>query len=104
MEKNRIIYLSLGHALATATYVVIVAFFMSAADDLMKEASNSVVIIGMLLLFTVSAAITGLLVFGRPVYLFLEGNKKEAIHFALYTVGWLLVLTIVYFLIITLVA
>ena len=44
----------------------------------------------MLLLFVVSATITDLLVLGKPIYLYLEGKKKEAFTLLIATLVWLI--------------
>lgn len=44
-----------------------------------------------LLLFVISATVTGLLVLGRPLALYLGGAKKEAFAFLSATLGWLAV-------------
>ncbi|MFA4937084.1 MAG: hypothetical protein WC575_02215 [Patescibacteria group bacterium] len=49
--------------------------------------------VAFLLLFVVSATIVGLLVLGKPVTLFLEGFKKEAVRLLFYTVICLIVIT-----------
>ena len=51
-----------------------------------------------LMLFVFSALITGLTVLGRPTYLFLNGQKKEALTLLGYTVAGLFVLTFLTFL------
>jgi mannose/fructose/N-acetylgalactosamine-specific phosphotransferase system component IIC len=53
--------------------------------------------IAMLLLLVCSAAITGFLVFGKPVMLYIDGNKKEAISLLGYTLGILVIITIIAF-------
>ena len=53
--------------------------------------------VAFLLLFVLSAAITGSLVFGRPALMFLGGQKTEAVSFLLYTLAWLLAATVVLF-------
>ena len=50
--------------------------------------------VAFLLLFVLSAAITGALILGRPVVLYLENRKLEAVKLFLYTVGWLFVTTL----------
>ncbi len=47
-----------------------------------------------LLLLTFSVALMGVLVFGKPVKLYLDGDKKEAVKFLLATLGWLLLILI----------
>ncbi|MBI4090786.1 MAG: hypothetical protein HY422_02070 [Candidatus Komeilibacteria bacterium] len=56
-----------------------------------------------LMLFVFSALVTGLMVLGRPTYLFLTGSKKEALTLLGYTVAGLFVLTFLIFAIIVLV-
>ncbi len=47
----------------------------------------------LLLVFIVSATITGLLVLGRPIYLYLNNLRSEAVKLLIYTVIFLLVIT-----------
>ena len=96
MNKKQIILHSFLHALAVVAYVVIVAFIMNAGNELFSEANEIYAAIGVLLLFTISAAITGLLVFGKPIYLFLNGQKPEAVKFLFFTLGWLFCMTIIF--------
>ena len=42
-----------------------------------------------LLLLVISASITGLLVLGRPIHLYLSGLRKEAVVFLFATLAWL---------------
>ena len=53
----------------------------------------------MLLLFILPAAITGALVLGRPILLYVENHKAEAIKMFFYTVGWLFAIMLIVFLI-----
>ncbi len=48
----------------------------------------------MLLLFVISASITGLLVLGRPICLYMDGFKKEAFTLLFSTIAWLAVFLI----------
>ena len=50
-----------------------------------------------LMLFVLSAAVTGALVLGRPILLYWDGAKKEALTFFGYTLGWLFILILVAF-------
>lgn len=49
----------------------------------------------MLLLFVFSAALTGALIFGRPILWYLDGKKREAILLFFYTLGCVLIIAIV---------
>ncbi len=53
--------------------------------------------VAFLLLFVLSATIVGLLVLGRPGYLYFNGFKKEGILLLLYTIVFLLVATVLVF-------
>ncbi|MFA6099067.1 MAG: hypothetical protein WCV50_06055 [Patescibacteria group bacterium] len=99
MDNKKITTYSLLHSLGVVIYILIVAFIIWNAENVFGNMNNILGPVAFLMLFTVSAAITGLLVFGRPVYLFLNGLKKEAIRFTFYTVGWLVVEAVLVFLI-----
>lgn len=49
-----------------------------------------------LMLFVLSAAIVGALVLGRPILLYLDGAKSEALKFFGYTLGWLFVILVIF--------
>jgi hypothetical protein len=59
-----------------------------------------IVPMAMLLLFVCSAAITSFLVFGKPVMLYIDGQKKEAVSLLAYTLGIMALITIVLFIVI----
>lgn len=87
-------------ALGTAVYIVLVASLIYSLSHSGFQAGNDLIVpIFMLLLFVFSAAFTGSLVFGRPVMLYLDGKKKEALTLVFWTLGILLVLTIIAFLV-----
>jgi len=87
--KNNSVIRALGHAALTFLYVGAVAWFMSNAEDAFDVIPEIFAGITMLTLFVISAAVTGSLVVGRPILLYLEGKKSEAIRFFGYTLGWL---------------
>jgi len=90
-------------SLGTAVYVILVASLIYSLGHSGFEAGNALIVpIFMLLLFIFSAAFTGLLVFGRPVMWYLDGNKKEAMSLLFYTLGILLVTTVIAFLVLIL--
>jgi hypothetical protein len=83
------------NALGTALYVAFVASLFFYAPRLFGGNGKDSVLIpfAMLLLFVLSAAVTGMLVLGRPVLWYLEGKKREAVSLLLTTVGCLFVIT-----------
>jgi hypothetical protein len=62
--------------------------------------NNILIPIFMLLLFVFSAALMGILVFGRPVMWYIDGKKKEAVLLLIQTVGIILVVTLLAFVLI----
>jgi len=95
---------SLGHALLAFAYIFCIALgFRSTAGNSFSKVPEFFAPIIMLSLLVLSAAIMAILVFGRPVMLYLDNKKKEALTMLFYTVGWLaaiLLLTVITVLII----
>lgn len=103
MNLKKITLYSLLHSLGVIAYITLVVLIMNNGEKLFGKMDNFWGPMAMLLLFTVSAAITGLLVFGHPVYLFLQGMKREAVQFTFYTVGFLIAEAIIVFVILFLI-
>lgn len=85
---------SFVHALGILVYIVIVATIMNNGDRLFGHEDNFVTPIAFLLLFTLSAIVVGLLGLAKPIMLYLDGKKKEAVTMISLTAGWLFVFTI----------
>ncbi len=80
------------HSLGVVAYISFVSFLMFNAERLFGGKPDTVLApVAFLLLLTLSAAVVGLLVLGRPIMLYLDGKKKEAVHFAATTIGFLFV-------------
>jgi hypothetical protein len=94
---NKIIKNAFIDAIGTAVYVVLVASFLYFLQGNVPKINTVLVPIAMLLLFVFSAALTGFLVFGRPVMLYLDGKKREAILLIGYTLSILLVMVLLFF-------
>jgi len=94
--KNIIIKNAILNALATVLYIVVVASFLFYAPKIFgSDKGNTVLVpIVMLSLLVFSVALTGVLIFGRPVFWYLDGKKKEAIYLLAYTLGIFLIITI----------
>ena len=89
MPNSKLILYGFLHSLGVVIYVFWVVIVMNQANSLFGQMDDLWGPIAMLLLFTVSAAICGLLVFGKPVLLFLKGEKTASVKLTLYTVGLL---------------
>ena len=83
--KNALIDVSL-----TILYIAFASFFMTNQDKVMGNEAIS--IMTMLLFLVISVAMMGILIFGKPIFWYLEGKKKEAASLLLYTVGFLFVI------------
>ncbi len=83
------------NAFGVAGYTIVVAFIMQNAEAIFGKMDNLLGPVSFLLLFVLSAAIVGALILGRPVIMYLEGQKKDAIKMFFRTVLWLIVLTLI---------
>lgn len=95
MEKSELVSISLKNAVLTIIYVFLVAILMWKANDIFGKMDNFLGPFSFLLLFTLSAAIVGSLIIGKPVFLYLDGKKKESVMLLLYTIVWLLAATVI---------
>ncbi len=85
------------NSVGTAAYIILVVSFIFSLR-FFSEAEDTIIIpIAMLLLFVCSAAITGFLVFGKPVMLYIDGKKRDAVSLLGYTLGILVLITIIAF-------
>lgn len=86
-------WLSVLNSLGVLAYVSLVVTFMNNAQNIFgnndKPPLTGVVV---LMLFVLSALITGSLVVGKPIMLYLDGQKKEAVKMLFYTGASLFVL------------
>lgn len=98
--KNNIVKNAVLHALATALYIAAVASFLFYVPKFFgpNRADTVLVPVVMLSLFVFSAALTVLLIFGRPVLWYAEGRKQEALSLLVATLGIFLAITLVAFL------
>ncbi len=97
--KKGLISSAVLSAVGVLTYVSIIAWIMRTIGKAFGTVPDTVLSpVLLLMLFVTSAAITGLLVLGKPAYLFFSGNKKDAITLLLITIGLIALLTFIVFL------
>jgi hypothetical protein len=72
-------------ALGVAFYVFLVSLIMNYGSKIFGEKDSAITPIAVLLLFVLSALVTSGLVLGRPIMLYLDGQKKEGVKLLLYT-------------------
>jgi hypothetical protein len=97
MKKHRLL---VTHALVSATgtfaYIMAIVLLLSHAKFIFGETENEFLIpIFMLLLFVISASITGFLVLGEPLQLFFGNQRKEAVQMLFATLGCLVLFWLV---------
>ena len=82
----------LSAALVFVYILIVVALLFNLQEIFGQNEEDPILapIIG-LLLFVISATITGSLVLGQPIFFYLEGKKKEAVYLFGLTVSWLVV-------------
>lgn len=89
MKKSEYIIKSLTHALGVVAYVSALALLMANTKSMTGESPALFIPVFMLLLFIISATVTSLLVLGKPISLYLNGFKREALILLFSTLGWL---------------
>lgn len=95
MNNRKIIIQGLINALGVIIYTSLIAWLIIKGEEIFGKMANFWGPLAFLLVFILSAAIVGLLVFGRPILLYLDGSKKEAVKLLFYTLFWLFLATLV---------
>lgn len=89
MKKTDYLLKGFMSAAGVFAYVSLVAWLGFNNQMLFGKQANFLGPLFMLLLFVISASITGLLVLGKPIHLYLSGFKKEAFVLLFTTLAWL---------------
>jgi hypothetical protein len=77
---NKIQKTAIIRSLAAAIYIIAVGCFMYYGSTIKLGRANIILVpITLLLLFVLSAALTGFLIFGKPAQMYVDGKKKEAL-------------------------
>ena len=97
MKEIKPIWHSLGHSVLVLLYVSLVAFVMGHAEKFFGKTDTAWTPVAVLMLLVLSATVTATLVLGRPVLMYMDAKKKEALQFFGYTVGWMFALTVLVF-------
>ncbi len=83
MKNSKLVFYALADSLGVFLYVSAVSWFLFNAEKIFGKIQNFWGPAAMLLLLILSATITGSLVLGRPIYLYLKGLKTESIKLEL---------------------
>jgi hypothetical protein len=97
---DKIIKRAFIDSIGTFAYIILVVSFIFSLQIFDSKKDIIIIPIAMLLLFVCSAAITGFLVFGKPIMLYIDGKKREAVSLLSYTLVILALITIITFVVI----
>lgn len=96
MKQDMSTKIGFFQALGVSLYIFLVGLFFSNADNLFPKMGVPFGPILLLLLFSTSALICGLIVFYKPYKLFFAGKKKEAINTVISTAAFLFLILVLY--------
>lgn len=95
MTPSQYLSRSLLSGLGVFAYITLLVAGMANAENFfgsdLERVAPYIIPVFMLMLFVISATVTGLLVLYKPVTLYMEGMKREAFILLLSTIGWLVV-------------
>jgi len=86
MKNLTLIKRGVANSFGVFVYVFLLATFFNQASNWFGEADKNIVTpVAALMLFIFSALVTGGLVLGKPIMLYLDGQKKEAVKLLFFT-------------------
>lgn len=85
------------HALGAVAYVGLVTFIMNHANAWFGEGKTPFQPMAFLMLFVLSAAVMGSLVFLRPILWYINNAKREALELLGWTIGFFFIFTLIVF-------
>jgi len=94
-KEKKLLLWSLINSFGVLLYVFVISRILFSAEKIFGKMENLWTPFAFLLLFVISAAIVGILFFGRATYLYLDNRKKEAVKLLFYTIGWLFLATVI---------
>ena len=97
MKNSSLINRAILNSLGVSVYIFLVSLIMNNGEKIFDKMSNLFGPIAFLMLFVLSALVTGGLVLGKPVLLYADGSKKEGVRLFIYTGVSLFVLLLLAF-------
>jgi hypothetical protein len=92
---NKIMKKAFVNSLLTSLYIIAVGlFFYYGSMVKIGKANAFLAPIALLFLFVFSAALTGFLLLGTPLQMYIDGKKKEALSLITYTLGFFFAFTL----------
>jgi hypothetical protein len=94
MSKKYYLLRGLLHGAGVFVYTAVVAILLFNGQDVFGPTRSFLIPLFLLLVFMISASITGLLVLGKPLHLYVNGQRSEALALLAATIGWLIVMAV----------
>ncbi|MCX6800374.1 MAG: hypothetical protein NT091_04485 [Candidatus Falkowbacteria bacterium] len=86
MKNSTLVRRGAVHAIGVFTYARLLAIFFSKASDWFGKEDKSIITpVAGLMLFMFSALVTGGLVLGKPLMLYVDGQKKDGVKLLFFT-------------------
>lgn len=96
MINKKLALYSFRNITAAGIYIFLVSQIMRNGDQIFGRIEDKAFgPFAFLLLFVLSAAVVGSLVFGQATYYFFDNRKKDSIFMIFYSIGWLFVMTLI---------
>jgi len=92
MKTSKILAYSFLCSTGVILYTMLVAYILLNIPKLLGNSPNIGGVAVFLLLFVVSALITGLLVLGGPLHLYFAKKLKQAVYFLAFNISWLILI------------
>jgi len=102
MKNSKLAMAAVLNSLGVAVYIFLVSLIINNGEKIFGQMASAIAPVAFLLLFVFSALMTGGLILGRPIMLYLDGQKKEGVKLLIYTGASLLVLLVLIFIILVL--
>jgi hypothetical protein len=97
MNSKSVIKYAFIHALVALVYIGLVALLIANGETLFGKMQGALAVSAFLLTLVVSVAVMGVVIFGRPLMWYLDSKKKEGVELALCTIGFLLLIVVMVF-------
>lgn len=86
MKNSTLVRWGITHAFCVLVYIFLLSAFFNNASNWFGKADKDIITpVAALMLFVFSALVTGGLVLGKPIMLYIDGQKKEGVKLLFFT-------------------
>lgn len=97
MKNSNLIKLAALNAIGVAIYVFFISFLLNNAEKVFgSKDDNLIAPVVFILTFVCSALVTGGLVLGKPIMMYLDGEKKDSVKLLVATGACLFILLVIF--------